>query len=151
MVYKCTNTNRTLALFARKGETSRMFTLDEYSRVPIYQQIIDGLRKEISLDSLPPGGQAYSVRELSNGLRANPNTVQKAYNELIREGLILSVPGKGNFISEDARGILRERIREEEKQSVAGSVRKLFHSGVAEDEVHSWIREIYQSEGGKSS
>ena len=54
-----------------------MFSIDEYSRTPVYQQIIDGIRKEILLNILPPGSQIYSVRELSAELRANPNTVQK--------------------------------------------------------------------------
>ncbi|MBP5231380.1 MAG: GntR family transcriptional regulator [Clostridia bacterium] len=127
-----------------------MFSIDEYSRVPVYQQIIDGIRREIFLNILPPGEQVYSVRELSGELRANPNTVQKAYNELIRQGLLVSVPGKGNFIDANAPGILKDRMADEERNVIAASVRKLARLGVDEETLHAWVSESFKSKGGES-
>ena len=128
-----------------------MFSIDEYSRTPVYQQIIDGIRKEILLNILPPGSQIYSVRELSAELRANPNTVQKAYNELFRQGLLVSVPGKGNFIDANALETLRSRMAEDERGTVTESARKLSRLGVSVDTVLHWIREAYQQEGGSTT
>ena len=128
-----------------------MFSIDEYSRTPVYQQIVDGIRKEILLNILPPGSQIYSVRELSAELRANPNTVQKAYNELLRQGLIVSVPGKGNFIDANALSTLKSRMADTERGAVTESARKLSRLGVSVETVLSWIREAYQQEGGHST
>ncbi len=71
-----------------------MISVDNFSRIPVYQQIIDEIKEDIIVGVLSPGEQLSSVRELSIGLSINPNTVQKAYIELERQGLIYSVPGK---------------------------------------------------------
>ncbi len=125
-----------------------MFSIDEYSRIPVYQQIVDGIRKEILLNILPPGSQLYSVRELSAELRANPNTVQKAYNELLRQELIVSVPGKGNFVDANALTTLKNRMADSERGAVTESARKLSRLGVSVETVLDWIRAAYQQEGG---
>lgn len=125
-----------------------MFSIDEYSRTPVYQQIVDGIRKEILLNILPPGSQLYSVRELSAELRANPNTVQKAYNELLRQELIVSVPGKGNFVDANALTTLKSRMADSERGAVTESARKLSRLGVSVETVFDWIRAAYQQEGG---
>ncbi|MBO4366429.1 MAG: GntR family transcriptional regulator [Clostridia bacterium] len=125
-----------------------MFSIDEYSRTPVYQQIVDGIRKEILLNILPPGSQLYSVRELSAELRANPNTVQKAYNELLRQELIVSVPGKGNFVDANALTTLKSRMADSERGAVTESARKLSRLGVSVETVLDWIRAAYQQEGG---
>ncbi|MBP5231340.1 MAG: GntR family transcriptional regulator [Clostridia bacterium] len=128
-----------------------MFVIDAYSRVPVYQQIVDGIRKEIFFRILPPGSQVYSVRELSGELRANPNTVQKAYNELIRQGLIVSVPGKGNYIGTDAWEKLRDETARQEQVSLQESAHTLCRLGIPEETVLGWVRETYQKGGDSSS
>jgi len=74
--------------------------LDENSSVPIYQQIYDGLLDLIVKNVLPEGEKLPSVRELALMLKINPNTIQKAYKALEKDGYIESKKGKGNFVAE---------------------------------------------------
>lgn len=66
---------------------------------PIYEKVKDSLRRLILSGALPEGERLPSVRELAVSLTVNPNTVQRAYRELEAEGYIVSVPGKGSFVS----------------------------------------------------
>lgn len=86
-----------------------MIQLDAQSRQPIYEQLILKLSELIALGALTPDQQLPSVRSLARDLGVNPNTVQKAYQELERAGIIYSVAGKGSFISPggSAAGLLR--------------------------------------------
>ena len=76
-----------------------MLTIDLQSRQPIYEQLVRGLSELVSLGALAPDEQLPSVRSLARDLGVNPNTVQKAYQELERSGVIYSVAGKGSFVS----------------------------------------------------
>ncbi len=64
---------------------------------PIYEQVKDGFRKLILTEVLRPEERLPSVRELATELAINPNTIQRAYRELERDGYIVSIPGKGSF------------------------------------------------------
>ena len=74
-----------------------MISLNYRDSRPIYEQIKDGLRKLIVTGALGPDEKLPSVRALAAQLAINPNTIQRAYNELEGEGYIYSVPGKGSF------------------------------------------------------
>ena len=65
-----------------------MFELDLRSRKSIYEQITDNLKELIMTGKMPFGTKLPSVRELSKQISVNPNTVQKAYRELERQGYI---------------------------------------------------------------
>ena len=69
---------------------------------PIYEQIMDGLRRLVVSQVLKPGDKLPSVRELASQLAINPNTIQRAYRELEAQGYIYSIPGKGSFAAERA-------------------------------------------------
>ena len=74
-----------------------MISLNYRDSRPIYEQIRDGLRKLIVTGALGADEKLPSVRALAAQLAINPNTIQRAYNELEGEGYIYSVPGKGSF------------------------------------------------------
>ncbi|MBR6332730.1 MAG: GntR family transcriptional regulator [Dehalococcoidales bacterium] len=78
-----------------------MITLNYRDSAPIYAQIKENLRHQIISGILTPGEKLPSVRELATQLSINPNTIQRAYNELELEGFIVSVLGKGNYVSSD--------------------------------------------------
>ena len=84
-----------------------MLHLDYRDARPIYVQIMDGLRQQITAQVLMPGEKLPSVRELAVELSINPNTIQRSYRELEMEGWIATVPGKGCFVCGD--GEIRER------------------------------------------
>ena len=76
-----------------------MVHLDYRSARPIYAQIVDGFREQIASGILQPGDKLPSVRELATELAINPNTIQRSYRQLELEGWIVTVPGKGCFVS----------------------------------------------------
>ena len=89
-----------------------MVHLDYRSARPIYAQIMDGLKEQVSAGVLLPGEKLPSVRELAASLAINPNTIQRSYRQLEMEGWIVTVPGKGCFVCSD------ERLAEEEKRKL---------------------------------
>ena len=76
-----------------------MVLLDYRDARPIYTQIADGFRDQIAAGILSSGDKLPSVRELAASLAINPNTIQRSYRQLETEGWIVTVPGKGCFVS----------------------------------------------------
>lgn len=79
--------------------------------IPIYLQIIHSIKREIVAGILRPGDKLPSVREQAEALTVNPNTVQRAYQELERESVTETRRGMGTFIVE--RDSLAEGLRPE--------------------------------------
>ena len=108
-----------------------MIHLDYRDVRPIYAQVIDGFKEQISAGVLQPGEKLPSVRELAAALTINPNTIQRSYRQLEMDGWIVTVPGKGCFVCSD------ERPAEEEKQrllaALDASVEALLAFGVSRD------------------
>ena len=71
-----------------------MISLNYRDSRPIYEQIKDGLKKLIVSGAMAPDEKLPSVRALATQLSINPNTIQRAYNELENEGFIYSIPGR---------------------------------------------------------
>ena len=69
--------------------------------VPIYLQIVSEIKKQIVSGKLIPGERIPSVRELALTYKVNPNTMQKALNEVEESGLIKSERTNGKFVTED--------------------------------------------------
>ena len=67
---------------------------------PIYRQIVDQVRLAVATGTLSPGEAVPSVRNLAEQLVINFNTVSKAYAELVRDGVLESLQGKGFFVAE---------------------------------------------------
>jgi GntR family transcriptional regulator len=78
--------------------------IDPKSSVPIFQQIADQTRSSIRRGVLRPGEILPSLRALAVEIQVNPNTVQRAYELLEREGVVQSRKGVGVFVSEHASG-----------------------------------------------
>ena len=120
-----------------------MICLNYRDSRPIYEQIKDGLKKLIVSGAMAPGEKLPSVRALAQQLSINPNTIQRAYNELENEGYIYSIAGKGSFASgdvgadENRKRELQEKIRE-----LAAELRYL---GVSEEELLALLREEEQA------
>lgn len=76
-----------------------MILIDYTDRRPIYEQAAEKIAELIMKGALPAQSQLPSVRSLAMELSINPNTIQRAYQELERKGYIYSVPGKGSFVS----------------------------------------------------
>ena len=79
-----------------------------------------------------------SVRSLALELAINPNTIQKAYTELERQGIIYSVPGKGNFVSSNISEI-ESQHKEGLKTRIREIISEAIRSGIGKDEIFSII------------
>ncbi len=89
-----------------------MLFIDKLSGKPVYEQIIEGIEKNILLGIYPPGSVLPSLRELSVTLGINPNTIQKSYAELIRRRVIVPSPGSGSYVAADATDRIRAAAAE---------------------------------------
>ena len=114
---------------------------------PVYEQIMDELRKLMISGVYAPDEKLPSVRELAAELAINPNTIQRAYRELEQRGYIYSVPGKGNFagghqeIDAGRKAALWKTLDE--------TLRELRWLGVSEEELRARIEG--QAEGGNKA
>ena len=73
--------------------------------LPIYSQLVDKIKLAIVSGALPPGERLASVRDLATEAGVNPNTMQRALQELEREGLVFSQRTAGRFVTEDIKVI----------------------------------------------
>ena len=120
-----------------------MFTIDVMSRVPVYEQLIKQVEDQVLKGIMKEGDKMPSVRSLSMELSTNPNTIQKAYMELDRRGILVSVPGKGNYISAEALKIVGNQSKEK-LSDLKEIVRKLAYAGVSKSEITDMIEEVYK-------
>jgi GntR family transcriptional regulator len=81
-----------------------LINLDPADERPLYQQIVDEVRRGLVLGTVAPQDPLPSVRALAAELRVNPNTVQQAYRELERAGIIYSRRGQGTFVADPGAG-----------------------------------------------
>ena len=115
-----------------------MLNLDYRDPRPIYEQVKDNLRRLMVSGALEEGEKLPSVRSMASSLAINPNTIQRAYNELENEGYIYSVPGKGSFAAghRDADAARREEL----KAKVGELISELRYLGVSEEELLALVR-----------
>lgn len=121
-----------------------MFVVDVTSRVPVYEQIIKQVEEQVLTGILKEGDKLPSVRSLSVKLSINPNTIQKAYTELDRRQLIITVPGKGSFISEKAIEVVGANSREKMTE-LNKIIRELALAGVTKEEIINNIEEVFNN------
>ena len=123
-----------------------MLVIDKMSRKPIYEQIEEGIEREIVTGVVAEQEQLPSIRELSSILGINPNTIQKAFLTLDRAGIIVSTPGIGCFVASGAKEKIRQRL-----SAKIADIRELSlnlaNSGIEEDVVIAAVREAYRASG----
>ena len=105
---------------------------------PIYEQIVENFKTQMYKGILQEGDQMPSVRSLAVELSTNPNTVQKAYTELERQGFIYTVKGRGNFVKGN------ELLVEDKKNELISRIVELFNEaneiGLSIDELVAEIK-----------
>ena len=121
-----------------------MFQLDLKSRKSIYEQVIDTLKELIMTGRLAQGEKLPSVRELSKTITVNPNTVQKAYRELERQGYVYTTSGVGTFVADkdDIRADVREL--ETAKAVFDEAFREFLFLGLSYEEARAIALEIME-------
>ena len=98
------------------------------SDLPIYSQLVDLFRQRIASGALPPGERLASVRDLATEAGVNPNTMQRALQELERqEGLLYTQRTSGRFVTEDVQIIdaSKKALARSQIESFLGAMEKL--------------------------
>lgn len=121
-----------------------MILLDYKDRRPIYEQVTEKLQELMIRGILREDEQLPSVRSLATELSINPNTIQRAYAELERQGYIYSIKGKGSFVAENGR--MKEKKKMDLKHKLAELARESVDLEMSEDELVEVIRKA--REGG---
>jgi len=112
--------------------------VDPNSGVPIYVQIVQGVKHALEVGTLRPKERLPTVRKLAEELTIAPNTVVKAYNELQRMGLVQSRPGLGTVVVAEPGKAVRAQQVEDLYQRLGVLVRDAVGLGITEDEL--WER-----------
>ena len=116
-----------------------MLHLDYRDIRPLYAQITDNVRQQISGGVLVQGDKLPSVRELAVELSINPNTIQRAYRQLEMEGWIATVPGKGCFVCGCPLGDPQEEVKL--LNTLEDTVKRLLSMGYTRQELVQKIME----------
>lgn len=122
-----------------------MFLIDPRSKQPLYEQMTAQLRQQIALGLAEGGAPMPSVRQLSGELGLNPNTIQKAYRQMEQEGLIVSVPGRGSFVTQDVEA-LNQRRRQAQATLLKNALAEGRVLGVSKQEAQALLDEAYKEE-----
>ena len=119
-----------------------MIVIDYHDKRPIYEQIVDRFQMLILNGGLEPDEQLPSVRSLAVELSINANTIQRAYSELERRGLIYSIKGRGNFVSSQKEVVI------EQQEEILNQLKQQFiickESGIEFGQVLDCLRETFQ-------
>ena len=116
-------------------------TITTGSGTPIYRQIIEQVRLGVATGALVAGDPMPSVRTLAEQNVVNPNTVVKAYSELVRDGVLESHNGKGFFVAEKRQIYSRaERLRRL-RQAVEAFVHEAVFLDFTADEIREAVNE----------
>ena len=116
-----------------------IFTIDSADPRPIYQQIVDEVRRGMVLGVLLPDEPLPSVRQLAADLSVNPNTVQQAYRELERDGIVFVRRGQGTYVAAQADGVERRVVA---RGVAERSLREAYRHGLNAEELVEAIRRV---------
>lgn len=114
------------------------------SGLPIYEQIVSQIKAKIVSGELVQGEMLPSIRALAKDLRISVITTKRAYEELEREGLIVTMAGKGSFVAQKNPQWLREDVLrriEEHMQQIAELAAQIDLDGDALCEMFRILRE----------
>jgi len=87
---------------------------------PIYEQVIDEIKRQIARGEIEPNDKLPSQRELAEEIEVNPNTVQRAYREMENQNLVETKRGRGTFVKDD------DKVIKDINQQLAHSAVKKF-------------------------
>lgn len=105
------------------------------SPLPIYEQISQQVKRAILTGEVGEGDPLPSIRQLARDLRVSVITTTRAYNDLARDGFVVSVPGKGAFVSAVNPDLVREQALVEIEDGLSGLVARARIAGIGRTEL----------------
>lgn len=119
-----------------------MFLINPKSKQPLYEQLVEQLRRQLYLGVLEAGAAMPSVRQLAAELGINPNTIQKAYRRMEDDGMIVSLPGRGSFISDNLADMLKKQ-QEEQLIKARQMLMLCREMGLSQSTIEQLLKEVY--------
>lgn len=119
-----------------------MIILDYKDRRPIYEQVMEKLKDLMLLGVLMENQPLPSVRSMAMDLSINPNTIQRAYAELERQGYIYTVKGKGSFVAENSE--MKENKKREVLQKLSEVLEEAASLGITKEDLKQLIETRYR-------
>jgi GntR family transcriptional regulator len=114
--------------------------IDNASGRPVYQQIINHIKRDIALGRLGIDEKLPTVRQLAAQLAINPNTIAKAYRQLEQEGIIVTKPGAGAFVanldSNLSKAVRKKIISEEIERIIVDA----YHMQIDKQNLVEWFK-----------
>lgn len=131
--------NRCILLYTviQMEEINMHMIINNSSMVPIYEQIMNQLKTAIIQGELAADTMLPSVRGLSGELKISALTVKKAYDCLEEEGYVVTVHGKGTFVSQINPDLLKETKQKEVEEEFAIAITKAYGCGMSESEIRA--------------
>ena len=117
-----------------------MILLDYKDRRPIYEQVVSKLEELMLLGVMKENEPLPSVRALAMDLSINPNTIQRAYVELERQGYIYTVKGKGSFVADNT--VMKKK---EVLLKVSDMIDEAIRVGIPDDEIKNMVEIQYKA------
>ena len=112
----------------------------------LYQQIVDGLKREISEGRLAPGTALPSFRGLAEELLVSVITVKRAYEELERDGIIYRRQGLGTFVADKAVNRSREAKSAHARELLRQAVREATEAGLSHQQILELLKSLMPKE-----
>jgi GntR family transcriptional regulator len=119
-----------------------LIDLDADDPRPVFQQIVDEVRRAVAVGQVKPDDPLPAVRKLANDLKVNANTVQHAYRTLEREGVVYVRRGTGTFVSPIAREDGKERRMAVARQIAGRAMREGFRHGLLASDIIAALHDI---------
>ena len=121
-----------------------MLQLDLKSRKSIYEQVMDQLKEQIMTGQMATGEKLPSVRELSKSIPVNPNTVQKAYRELERQGYVYTTSGVGTFVADRSEIHADLPALQKAQENLDDAFRQLLFLGIGYEKAKNLTMQIIE-------
>lgn len=118
-----------------------MILLDYRDKRPIYEQVVEKLEHLIAGGALTENEKMPSVRSLGMELTVNPNTIQRAYNQLEQEGYLYTVAGRGNFVAPEKEW--REGRMKKLLEEWTLTTQKTVEAGIPKERLMQELERIY--------
>jgi GntR family transcriptional regulator len=115
--------------------------IDPGSHVPIYLQIAAELSHAVAAGVYRPGEALPSQRTLAVEIQVNPNTIQRAYDELVRQGVAYVQRGKGLFVADQAPASAQDQAEQVVSRALDGAVGTALAAGMSA----RMIRSLFQA------
>jgi GntR family transcriptional regulator len=119
--------------------------IEPSSPVPIFLQIADGVRSAVAAGIYRPGDLIPSVRAQALALVVNPNTVQRAYEQLEREGLIIGKKGTGMIVAPDSKLAAQNGVEEGVHAAFVQAIQLARAAGRSRTSIDKLYRKAWES------